>query len=155
MALQIQSLDDGVDIFTVKESKLNVELVNDRLRRQQRPLLPLGSIDDLGPTHTKLRVYVFKFDNTQPCSEVSSTDVIIYERKRDYIEIPTAVRRNVAWSCYSLISDATFDVANDFESGQLKQPFVYPEPTTEKERMDPLLETIRQQYKLNMADSGM
>ena len=155
MALQVQSLDDGADIFKVKQYNLNVEHVNDQLHRQQRPLLPLGSIDDLGPTHDNSRVYVYKFDYTQPCSEVSSTDVIIYEQKDKYIEIPTGIRRNVAWSFYSLNSDATFDVGKDFESGKLKHPFVYPQPAMEKERMDPLLETIRQQYKINKTDSGI
>jgi len=82
------------------------------------------------------------------CSEVSSTDVVIYEWKENYIEIPTGIRRNVAWSFYSLNSYATFDVENDYKSGKLK-PFLYPPPVTKKEQMDPFLETICQQYEIN------
>lgn len=133
MALQIQSLDDSVDIFKVKECKLNVELVNDQLHQQQSSwFLPCGSIDDLGPTHAKLRVYVFKFDNTQPCSEVIKTDVNVYEEQPDCTEISFVVKRNVVWSFYSLNDDTT-DVGKYFdESGQLKQPFFTLSPLRRK-----------------------
>jgi len=156
LALKIWSLVDGVDIFTVEKCKLNIKLVNDQLRQQHKPVLPLGSIDDLGPTHAKLRVYVLKFDNTQPCSEVFETDVNVYEQPPYKMDISTGVKRNVGWSFFSLISQASYDVRKHFdESGRLKQPFIYLDPDTEKERMDPLLQTIREHYNLTVADSGI
>ena len=147
---------DDVDIFTVQQCKLKVKLVNDQLRRQHKPVLPPGSIDDLGPTHAKLRVYLFKFNNTQPCSGVFETDVNVYEQPPYKTDISAAVKRNVGWSFFSLISQATYDVSEYFdESGRLKKPFIYEDPKLESERMDPLLATIRENYQLNLADSGI
>ena len=156
MALQIKSLKDGLDIFTVQQCKLKVKLVNNQLRRQHKPVLPPGSIDDLGPTHAKLRLYVFKFDKTQPCSEVFKTKVLVYEQPPYITNISTAVKRNVGWAFFSLIGEPTYDVTNTFdESGRLKQPFIYKDPETEKERMDPLLQAIRRQYNLYTPDAGI
>ena len=54
--------------------------------------------------------------------------------------IPTGVRRNVAWSFYSLNRDATFHIEKDFESEWLRHPFVYCLSTMENEWMDTLLD---------------
>ena len=109
-------------------------------------LLPSGSIDDLGAVHSTLRVYVFKFKATVKCFDTATANlgVPIINSEDKYIKIPVGIRRNVAWSFYSLISDSYFNVDDHHISGQLLRPgFVYIEPSAESEHMAPLLMTIR------------
>ena len=161
MALEITSLQ-GVDICKVAKYKLHLTHVNDLLHENQEAVLPHGSVADLGPTNATVRVYVYKFEVATRCSDASDDSfvgvTIVDDDDTNWIKIPTGLRRNVAWSFYSLIDDARFDIGKHFESkelGRLRPNYIYPDPPTEDDRMEVLLNTICDYYQTRKENSGV
>ena len=63
-------------------------------------------------------------------------------------------RRNTAWSFFTQ-KGCIFDISKHFVSTdmlQLKTNFKYPNPKSENQRMDYILKTIEEHYKINKED---
>jgi len=108
-----------------------------------------GQIEHLG-TVGRFSIYVFVFDNVTKCSEASHSDFGGVKFLSDNMTFPDmSLKRNVAWSFFSLNDNKKDDLQNyfiDLENLMLKKDFCYPQPDKENDQMSCLLQSIIKQY---------
>ena len=74
---------------------LKVDIINPILPEH----LPNGSIDDLGKIGD-VHIYIFKFNNTTRCSDVSDIDIPCRDDPDPINMMPTKLKANVGWSFF-------------------------------------------------------
>ena len=111
-----------------------------------------GHIEQIDTTNAKLSIFIYVFGNATQCSKVSKLDfanVIIEPDEKSKIQYSKGIDRNVAWSFYSLNSDADDPLDKYFEdeNNQVPNPnFIFHTPS-ECQWMQCLQDSIKQHYR--------
>ena len=144
------------DVLSSVEVHFPAESLIALLKEKRMHVPNAGSIEDKGVIG-KIRIFVYKFDETVECSKATSYDFNLAVTRDKFVIPPSAtISRNVGWSFYSLSKDCKRDILKDFEAadrGQLKRHYIYEEPTAESQRIECLQTTIADNYGTNKEDS--